>query len=120
MPPKLDLEADPPGRDELLRACANVRDLQFAGFLTFAIGVAAEKHPEELRAAIGKVFSFAAIEEATNRAALVLADVQRTANETRRLVSDLRREAGDLERYIGALRVDVYELEQRKGPRAAG
>jgi hypothetical protein len=97
--------------DQVLRACANVRDQQFAQFLVFAIGIAAEKHPDSLRAALAKVFDLGGIEDIGKRCMAVLAAVQATANETRKLMADLRREVDGLERRVGSIDVDLHKTK---------
>lgn len=89
--------------DDVLRACANVRDQQFAQFLVFAIGIAAEKHPDELRAALGAVFSTQAIEAATSRAMSELLAVSATARELRETVRILKDRVNGLTKEVDRL-----------------
>jgi hypothetical protein len=105
-------------RDEMLRALAKFRDRQFAAMLTVWIGVAAETHPEELRAAIGQVFSLAAVEESTRRIMAVLADAQAAAHaaasETRHLLDAISQDVDRLEQRIDAA---AFEAERLGRPR---
>jgi hypothetical protein len=105
-------------RDELLRAAAQLRDRQLAGMVAVVIGLAAETHPEELRAALGKVFDLRAVEESTRRIMAVLADAQAAAHaaasETRHLLDAISQDVDRLEQRIDGL---TFEAERLGRPR---
>ena len=80
-----------PSKEESLRALATERDCQMAAFLTLWMAIAAEQHPEELKRAMGKVFSLQAIEEQGRRLEGVLGGLQAEAAELRYEINRLKR-----------------------------
>lgn len=62
-------------RDEMVAALAGFRDARFAELFTIMFGLAAERHPEEIKRAVGQVFDLHGVEEAHRR---IMAALQET------------------------------------------
>ena len=74
-----------------MRRLADERDAQMAACLTLWIGLAAEQYPDELRRAIGKVFSLEAVEESAKRLMNTLATLQEQVRDLNLEVRRLKR-----------------------------
>jgi hypothetical protein len=96
--------ADPtPGADlrEMgTRALARVRDEQFADMLLLAFGVAAETHPEVLRALMAKVFDLSGVEQDTRQMLATVGEVRQQCLELYHLIAAVRKDFEALESRI--------------------
>ncbi len=95
--------------DELYRAVANCRDRQIAEFLTLAVGLAAERYPNEIRKALSQVFDLSAVEESAKRAMIVLTKVQEEAYAVRELICAVQADIDQIEERISAVE---YRLDK--------
>lgn len=104
-------EDSPEAPEELQRAVANMRDNQFADFLTFALCLAAEKNPEQLRTAFAKVLGVEDIEARCARAVKVACAAEERAgraqikmygyiDEINSLIQEYDKRLGQLQRDI--------------------
>lgn len=82
---------------------------QLATLLTLTIGLAAQTHPEELRAALAKVFDLKCIDEMTKRTMATASAAQRTALEAVHLLEQVNADLEAVEKRIDGLN---YELER--------
>lgn len=93
--------------EEAMRRLAMERDAQMAACLALWISLAAEQYPEELRRAIGKVFSLEAVEK----------EHQRLRGYLEELQADLVAAAGDheaLHRQLREARIEIDRLKRKR------
>jgi hypothetical protein len=81
------------------------RDRMWSEMITVLVGLAAHRHPEELRKALAHVFDLKAVEEAGARAMAVLTDIQQQ-------VRAARQEAHELQQRVGSLRNEVARVDR--------
>lgn len=106
-------------RTELKQAVSNARDRRFADIIALAVGLAAETHPQEIRKALGSVFSLEAVEETTGRMMLTLAECQRIATEARELCQAVVLDIERLEKRLDAVNYALELAERKLQPRRA-
>lgn len=101
--------------DDVTERLAFYRDREFASLVLVVIGLVAETHPEELRAALGRAFDLAAVEEQHRRVAALLAGTQalaaNQAAEVRHLVEAVHKDIDKIEGRIDALREYLDRLK---------
>lgn len=103
-------EIPPDERPELLKALAWHRHELFSRLVCIAIGVAAETHKEELRRALGSVFSLQAVERETQRMLGLLTEIQNRAVEAKHLLEAVHKDIDRIEKRMDAIH---YEQERR-------
>lgn len=84
-------------RDDAFRALGRVRDSQIADLLTLVVGIAAEKNPEQLRAALEQVFDLTPIQYSHDRMMLTLANAQKAIERAAQLIRELERQLDQIE-----------------------
>lgn len=100
----------PHERDAAVAALASIRNRQFAEMLLVVIGVAAETHPEELRAALAQAFDLSATEAVSRRAA---AECQLAAERCARLQAEVRAMADGVRKTLAEIEQRIEWIELR-------
>lgn len=95
--------------DEQLKALNDATMAEAARLLTLVIGIAAMRHPEELRAAFGTALSIEAAVDAAERAVRIATAAQSEAVEVAYRVREMR---DDLMSEIQAVQKDFDEVRQ--------
>lgn len=101
-----------PDETELLDAIKNYRDREFASIITVMVGIAAETHPEALRAALGKVFDLGALESEAKRLAGVLQQRRDEAHQVLELLRAVYRGLDLIEERLDGLEYRAEKLER--------
>jgi CII-binding regulator of phage lambda lysogenization HflD len=109
--------------DQLNTALKSVTCERFAELLTLVIGLASENHPDELKAALGKVFDTQAIEETNKRAIILLtntltkeSDAQLKAGELVALLAVLENRIDKAEAYLDRLDKRIKPVSNGRKP----
>lgn len=110
--------------DELNRAVGNYHLHNMADMITWAIGMAAEKYPAELRESLRQVFSSDATEEMARRAFNMASEAQKVVAQVRSewvaLSEQIHRQLNEIDRRLDGIN---YELDRKAGngvvPKAA-
>lgn len=97
-------------RDAAVAALAGYRDRRFAELLVVAMGLAAETHSEELRAALASVFDLDAVEERTRQINAVVQQHAEAAAKAHYALEDLRAEYAALDRKAADIEERVKHL----------
>jgi hypothetical protein len=101
-------------REELLIATSFATLGKLAETVTLVVGIAAERHPEEIRKALSAVFDLSAVEESTKRVMLVLSRVQADAKDVKDLLGVIQEELASLSKRLDQLEYTASMLEQKK------
>lgn len=101
-------------KDKGLIALARFRDEWFADLIAVVVGIAVERHPEAMKAALSTVFDLSSVEESERRMMLVLSDAQAQAQQARQEISDLRAELDQAAQRMDSLLHAQKCLEARQ------
>ncbi len=101
-------------RQQILTALEGSCTTQLAALLTLVMGLAAEKYPEEIRAAVGQVFDLTAVEATTRQMMAKLQAAQEEEQALRHRLADLARQVERMEED----RLSLMLLPIRKGASA--
>lgn len=102
-----------PTREELLKALGLFRDHRLAEMLVILFGMAAETHPDMIKAALGQVFDLSCIEETTKRSVLIATKAQELAQECYQKAQEAEQEIGRLRGELDGYRVVLNKLAGR-------
>lgn len=94
---------NPMTKEELMGKIAYYRDCQLAELVTLIIGVAVERHPEEIRRALGLVFDLSGVEFTTQGVMALVQEAHQKAVECRAEVRELQKELGKLLKKLESL-----------------
>lgn len=107
---KVELDPQQHKHDALKTALAQVRDRQLAVLIVIAVQLAVENHPEEVKAALGKVFDLGCVEDTTRRVMATANGAMDDAYAASCRARELGREVEGLRGEIDGLRAQVEEL----------
>lgn len=105
---------------ELTAALAHWRDTRFAFLVTVVLSLAAETHPEELRAALGKVFDLTYWEEAAAHAHAKAGEMMAACEKAQAALDGLRDRYRELAKAIrqAEAKLDSITSPAQEYPRA--
>ncbi len=91
-------------------ALSQWRDGYFAHLITVSLGLAAETHPEEIRAALSSVFNLSDIKSVGERAMVVVSDAQMIAHQARDEIMRMHLEIESLRCELDGLRHEIERM----------
>ncbi len=100
--------------EELKAALANWRDKEFATLIVVAVQLAVERHPEELRKALAKVFDLSGLEDYSKRIMAVATSAQQYAMQANELCQQVSKEVEELEKRHDALLNDQPQVQETR------
>ena len=100
VPPK-DKQRD--SQEEIRAALTNYRNEQFSTWLTIVLGLAAETHPEELKAALAHVFDLSGVEDYCKRIMLTATRASEMSQQARELAQAINTDLDKIEARIDAM-----------------
>ena len=101
-------------KDIAERAITNHMCRTFSDWLVFAIGLAAEKYPLEIKKALEGVFDLKAVTSETKRITAVLDRTNQLAHETRNLIRDTEAKAQNLQQILDNLKKEIAQCQKIK------
>ena len=95
---------------DLVHSISEHRDRAFADLIVFAIGIAAEKYPDQIRKSLSNVFNLSSVTHETKRITIGLRKTFDTANQMANQVRDLEQRMKELETSIETASFELQQL----------